>query len=184
MLAALLLLTLGHDAVARGGLERLERFADRLELTVDPGATNLLSDSALAALRRWPGLVTLELRLPIAAAEATQLRRLGRFAARLRERKSPLTVRPPPATDDPANRPPPAAELKLLAPALVRVEPAQPVPALAGPCPGTLRSPGPPEALRVEGALDECVLGWIADRLELRPEGTTRPLPIDPARPP
>ena len=50
--AALLVLVLGHDAVAAGGLRPLVRFEDRIELVVDPGRSNLLSDSAISELKR------------------------------------------------------------------------------------------------------------------------------------
>jgi hypothetical protein len=167
MLAALLLLTLGHDAVARGGLQRLERYADQVELAVDPGRSNLLSDGAVAALRRWPALVWVELRLPVGPREAAQLRRLGRFGAR-------LAVGPAAGPAAPRALQP---SLRLLEPALVRFAPAGARTRAQGPCPGTelAQQEGEPVELRVQAPLDECVYRWIAGQLELRPEGAGEP---------
>jgi hypothetical protein len=164
MLAALLVLVLQHDAVAAGGLRPLVRFEDRLELAVDPGKSNLLSDAAVAELRRWPGLVMLELRPPLSSLEARQLRKLGRLAVRSPDDRS----------------------LRLLGPALVRRLPRQPSSARAagpGPCPGTTLLEGPVPELRVLGPVGECLPRALAERLELRPEGPSEPVPAPPESP-
>jgi hypothetical protein len=164
--AALLVLVLGHDAVAAGGLRPLVRFEDRLELVVDPGRTNLLSDSAVAELKRWPGLVALELHPPLTPAQARQLRKLERLAVRL-------------GANDPS--------LRLLGPALVR---RLPPPTMGGPgpgpCPGTTLTPAagdaPPE-LRVTGPVGECLPRALAERLDLKAEGPSEPPPAPPEPP-
>lgn len=139
-----ILLVLTQAAIARGDLRKLARWSDQLALEVRAeGRGNLLAPPALRELRRWPGLVTLELRGKVTKAEALQLRGLGRFAARV------------PARD---------ASLKLLAPALVRVETAPLEPQPLG-CRDAQE-----DAVLLQDGADGCALAWLSRRLTLRPE--------------
>src|SRR5437868_1608903 len=107
MLLLALAVVLSQEHVARGDLSKLLRLSEQLdiEITRARGQGNLLSPRALRELSRWPGLVTLELKIPVTRIEARQLRSLKRFAARV-------------SHEDPS--------LKLLAPALVRKLPPRP----------------------------------------------------------
>ena len=121
-LLALLWLVVGHDAVARGELRRLERFEGRLALLFAPGRGNLISDSAAAELRRWPGLVRVRVLPPLDKRAAAQLRKVGRLAVEL-----------------PASSARRGSGVELLGAALVAVLQASPPAATAGPgpCEGT-----------------------------------------------
>jgi hypothetical protein len=133
MLALVLVLT--QAAIAHGDLQQLLRWSDRVELEVQhAGRGNLLAP---------PGLVTLQLALPITPLEARQLRTLKRFAAR--------TARP----RDPS--------LKLLAPALVRILPEPLVAAPLG-CRDAAE-----DAVLLERGADACALQWLSQRLALHP---------------
>ena len=150
MLAALLLLVVSHDAVARGELRRLERFEDRLSLVVEPGRKNLISDAAAAELRRWPGLVRVRISPPLDRLAAAQLRKLRRLAVEL-----------------PAGAPRRGSGVELLGPALVRVAHAKSTgPAAPGPCEGTTLAPGEEPVLTVADRLGECVPDWLAAQLD------------------
>jgi hypothetical protein len=142
MLALVLVLT--QAAIAHGDLQQLLRWSDRVELEVQhAGRGNLLAPPVLRELSRWPGLVTLQLALPITPLEARQLRTLKRFAAR--------TARP----RDPS--------LKLLAPALVRILPEPLVAAPLG-CRDAAE-----DAVLLERGADACALQWLSQRLALHP---------------
>src|SRR5438132_11134308 len=92
-----------------------------MEVVVRLGSENWLTEPALRELRRWPVTPTLELRPPISPREASQLRKLKRFRARL-------------AYGSAKDR-----SLRRLAPALasVRAGPRTPLPVKDRPCPGT-----------------------------------------------
>src|SRR2546428_5474616 len=86
VIAAYLVLLIGQEAAARGDLKQLVPYAPRMEVVVRLGAENWLTEPALRELRRWPVPPTLELRPPVSAREAKQLRKLKRFRARLAAR--------------------------------------------------------------------------------------------------
>ena len=147
MLALLLVLT--QAAVARGDLQKLARFSGQVEVEVQrAGPGNLLAPPALRELQRWPGLVTLQLRLPVTALEARQLRSLKRFAARAGSARD--------------------RSLKLLAPALVRVS-AEPLNAAPLGCRDAAE-----DAVLLADGVDACALSWLSRRLSLHPEPPDR----------
>lgn len=150
MIAAYLVLLLGQEALARGDLKQLAPYSHRMELVVRLGAENWLTEPALRELRRWPVPPTVELRPPVSAREAKQLRKLKRFRARL-------------AYGSPRDR-----TLRRLSPALasVKAEPRTPLPIKDRPCPGTalMGRTGADEVLSAPEGIDRCVLGWLADR--------------------
>lgn len=161
MIAALLILWLTHDAAAQGDLARVAAYAERLEVVVSAGHTNLVSDAAAAALRRYPGLAIVELHGPVSPQEAAQLRKARRVAV----------------WGAPGDR-----SYKLLGPALVRAS-ARPQAErqLEPPCPATrlLLLAGGAELFEVEGRLDECALGFLRGRLDPGPRA--EPLSAQPA---
>ena len=150
MIAAYLVLLIGQEAAARGDLKQLGRYSQRMEVVVRLGAENWLTEPALRALRRWPVPPTVELRPPVSAREAKQLRKLKHFRARL-------------AYGNPKDR-----TLRRLAPALasVKAEPRTPLPVKERPCPGTalMGRSGADEVLSAPDGIDQCVLGWLSDR--------------------
>jgi hypothetical protein len=154
VIAAFLILLLGQEAAARGDLQKLAAYAPRMEVVVRLGSENWLSEPALRELRRWPVTPTLELRPPISPGEARQLRKLKRFRVLL-------------AYGSKKER-----SLRRLAPALasVRVEPRTPLPVKERPCPGTalMGRARADEVLSVPDGVDQCVLGWLSDRLGSR----------------
>lgn len=150
-LAATLVLWLSHDAVAQGDLARLERFADHVQLDVSAGTqSNLISDSAAHALAVWPAVVGVELRPPLATAEALQLRKIPRIHAILL------------GAD-------PGKTLSLLGPALVLTSVAPAVEReLAHPC-GNVRVvqlAGGARRFEVTGRVDACVIAALEARVE------------------
>ena len=151
---AVLILLLGQEAAARGDLQQLARYAPRMEVVVRLGSENWLSEPALRELRRWPVTPTLELRPPISPPEARQLRKLKRFRVLL-------------AYGSTKDR-----SLRRLAPALasLRAEPLTPLPVKERPCPGTalMGRKGADEVLSAPDGVDQCVLGWLADRFRSR----------------
>ena len=155
-----LVLVLQQAAIAHGDLSRVSRYADQVTLVVARERGNLVEPAALRALLRWPALVSLELRLPVAATEARQLRQLGRLAAlvpRGRER-------------DPS--------LKLLAPALVRTRTMPSLTPAPSPCASLqLSRTAAGEEVAVPSApLDACTLDWLAQRLSLHADPPRDPL--------
>jgi hypothetical protein len=144
---AVLVLVLAQEHVARGDLARLMRFSERVEIEIAQERGNLLAPAALRELQRWPGLATLELRLPVTRVEAAQLRKLKKFAARAARQRD--------------------ASLKLLAPALIRVQPLRPMS-------GALIGCGPARAADDTAwlplGIDDCALKWIASHLEPQPD--------------
>jgi hypothetical protein len=150
VIAAYLVLLVGQAAVARGDLKQLASHAQRMEVVVRLGAENWLTEPALRELRRWPVAPTLELRPPVSAREAKQLRKLKHFRARL-------------AYGSPRDR-----TLRRLAPALtsVKAEPRTPLPVKDRPCPGTalMGRAGADEVLSAPDGIDQCVRGWLSDR--------------------
>ena len=164
MLAALLILVVSHDAVARGELRRLERFEARLALVVEPGRGNLISEAAAAELRRWPGLVRVRVQPPLDKLAAAQLRKLRRLSVEL-----------------PAGAPRRGSGVDLLGPALVAVANAKPWAAGApGPCEGTTLVSGDDPILTATGRLGECVPNWLAAQLDphAEPPGDPPPEPV------
>jgi|GEM_PF-1610407 len=147
---ALLVLLLSHEALR--DLDQVARFADRIELRVERGT---LTDGEVGALLRWPGLVVVDLRLPLGKVEAAQLRKLPRLAVHVASRD---------------------ASLKLLGPSLVRVDLDRvnhaPAATLAPEpvCAGTLRG----EVLELK-ALDACAVRWLEGRLDPHPESPEPP---------
>ena len=81
MIAALIVLVLGQDAVARGDLRKL--VPEQVRLVVRPGSRNLISLDAMRELRSWPGALEVELRMPVSRKEAARLNRLPPFTARV-----------------------------------------------------------------------------------------------------
>jgi hypothetical protein len=154
VIAAVVVLLIGQEAAARGDLKQLTHFAQRMELVVRLGAENWLTEPALRELRRWPVPPTLELRPPVSAREARQLRKLKRFRVRL-------------AYGSPRDR-----TLRRLAPAVtsVKPEPHTPLPVKDRPCPGTalMGRTGADELLSAPDGVDRCVLGWLSDRFAPR----------------
>lgn len=148
MLALLLVLT--QAAIARGDLQKLSRFSGQLSIEVrGEGRGNLLPPPALRELWRWPGLVTLQLRLPLTALEARQLRSLRRLAVRAPRRDRSLA---------------------LLGPALVRVTTAE-LTAPALDCRDAGSPAGPDgEAVLLEDGVTACALAWIERRAVLHAE--------------
>ena len=151
---AVLILLLGQEAAARGDLQQVIRYVPRMEVVVRLGSENWLSEPALRELRRWPVTPTLELRPPISPPEARQLRKLKRFRVLL-------------AYGSTKDR-----SLRRLAPALasLRAEPLTPLPVKERPCPGTalMGRKGADEVLSAPDGVDQCVLGWLADRFRSR----------------
>jgi hypothetical protein len=151
---AVLILLLGQEAAARGDLQQVVRYVPRMEVVVRLGSENWLSEPALRELRRWPVTPTLELRPPISPPEARQLRKLKRFRVLL-------------AYGSTKDR-----SLRRLAPALasLRAEPLTPLPVKERPCPGTalMGRKGADEVLSAPDGVDQCVLGWLADRFRSR----------------
>lgn len=151
---AVLILLLGQEAAARGDLQQVVRYVPRMEVVVRLGSENWLSEPALRELRRWPVTPTLELRPPISPPEARQLRKLKRFRVLL-------------AYGSTKDR-----SLRRLAPALasLRAEPLTPLPVKERPCPGTalMGRRGADEVLSAPDGVDQCVLGWLADRFRSR----------------
>ena len=151
---ALLVLVLAQEHVARGDLTRLLPWEGRLEIEIAQEHGNLLAPAALRALQRFPGLVTLELRLPVTRTEAAQLRGLRRFAVRAARTKDP--------------------SLKLLAPALVR---ASPLRAMAGEEIGCGPARAVPGTVWLPLGVDACVLQWLAAQLDPQADPPRDPLP-------
>jgi|GEM_PF-6689224 len=166
-LAAQLLLVVPHDAAAHGQLRPLERYADRMELGLCLGKGNALSDSALAAITRWPALVAVEIAPPLNRRDADRLGKVHRLAVRL----PPLPAGSAGADKlvvslrDARHESP---TLELLGAAMVRAERAQGTPLTPGPCPGSdqrVLSDGSLE-LRIEGEISRCEFDWLRARLE------------------
>jgi hypothetical protein len=159
-LAAALVLILSQHAIASGELRKLQRWAAELELVVPREKSNLLSRSAIAELKRWPGLPVIELQLPLTRIEARALRKLKKLAVRVT------------GTADAHAR----ATLKLLGPALVREERAAALRELSRPCAETalLESEGGARTLRLEGPVDACALRWLQDALEPKAQAPER----------
>jgi hypothetical protein len=166
-LAAQLLLIVSHDAAAHGQLRPLERYADRMELGLSLGQGNAISDSALAAIARWPALVAFEITPPLNKRDADRLGKLHRLAVRL----PPL----PAGSTDADKRVVPLRDarhqsptLELLGAAMVRAERAQATPLSPGPCPGSDQRllPDGSTELRIEGEISRCEFDWLKARLE------------------
>ena len=163
MIAALLVLLISQNAVARGDLRRIERLAgpDRIELRVEPAgkrSRNLLSAAAVRELRRWPELPFIVLHPRLSKVEARQLRKLGRFGALI----------PEPLLADPS--------LKLAAPALRTRRPLQPVverDRAQWPCPDAAlldEQGGTAPLLRADGGVTACVRAFLERELNPQPE--------------
>jgi hypothetical protein len=157
-----LVVVLSQGALLRGDLQKLARWSDRVELSISHEQGNLLAPAALRELQRWPGMVTLELRLPVKAVEAAQLRELRRFAALV----------PKGREHD--------ASLKLLAPALLRVRSAALPPLAQTSCAGA-EADQAEEVLLLHNGADACALQWLSQRLELRPDPPRDPSILTPS---
>jgi hypothetical protein len=146
VIATLLVLVLGQDAVARGDLRKLN--PDQVQVVVRPGSNNLLSDAAVRELRRWRGQLAVELRMPVSRKEALRLNRLPHFTARIIQ-------------GSPRSR-----SLRRVRADSVRVMPQTPLPVKDRPCPDTMlqgRS-GADEMLVAPDGIDSCLLDWLAAR--------------------
>jgi len=146
VIAALIVLVLGQDAVARGDLHKL--VPEQVRLVVRPGSRNLISLDAMRALRSWPGALEVELRMPVSRKEAARLNRLPPFTARVVQGS---------AKD---------RSLRRVHADAVKAAPQTPLPVKDRPCPdATVQGrTGADEVLVAPSGVDSCVLDWLARR--------------------
>ncbi len=146
MIAALIVLVLGQEAVARGDLRKLN--PEQVQIVVRPGSSNLLSEAAVRELRRWHGQLAVELRMPVSRKEASRLNRLPRFTARVIQGST-------------RNR-----SLRRVRAEAVKAAPQTPLPVKDRPCPdATLQGrAGADEMLVAPDGVDSCILEWLARR--------------------
>ena len=146
MIAALIVLVLGQDAVARGDLRKLA--PEQVSLVVRPGSSNLISEAGVRALRGWRGALEVELRMPVSRKEAARLNRLPRFTARIVQGS---------ARD---------RSLRRVHADAVKAAPQTPLPVRDRPCPdATVQGrAGADEVLVAPSGLDSCVLDWLSHR--------------------